>query len=198
MRRIYHWPLFTSLGARTFFNCTPLASSSWSLFLARRIRKISRSELIVRHIFVRNFILYDWVCLVYQSWNLKHLNRCRRASILDAPWYLPSRSALVNLMRHEKKGLVINITSRLEASCLASEKEESPGGSERILAESARRSRERERGSEEGEEIYRRSRAKVHPLVHLARAYLHAVCAEVSRRGRGDPLHWLTIRVMVA
>lgn len=55
----------------------------------------------------------------------------------------------------------------------------------------ARRKREGEsrQGKEEREE---------HPWVHPARAYLHAVRGEQVRRGRGDLLHWFTIRVMVA
>jgi len=55
-----------------------------------------------------------------------------------------------------------------EAPKKISEERSERGGKERTERE---RERERERSREP-------SRAKVHPLVHLARAYLHAVCAE--------------------
>lgn len=56
------------------------------------------------------------------------------------------------------------------------------------------RERERERRETERES----SASWLRPLVHLASRVFACHLCGVSRKGRGDPLHWLTIRVMVA
>lgn len=108
--------VYQRLGARTFLNCTPLASSSWSPSLGAFEKSVEANLDIISFLMIEYISFTDRKVSSDFSWSMhKSIDTGGTAIFTFARRAGQSRAA-------GKKGLVINITSRLEAGCLASEK----------------------------------------------------------------------------